>query len=167
MSRRLADNFLCLRLIYTVPEAALGCLLTCSGSHRVSIALGNTRRDRQSPGALHESLGTDRGTVQSTARSPAGGQRLPGATNVGMAQIPAGVGGQGHGLERQANAADFIAVLVNGRHQAGIGFSRFRRDMRGDAGLRPEGQTLEASRGVGKVDPGDSLEGGSKTLRRS
>ena len=108
----------------------------------------------------------DRGTVQGAARSPAGGQRLPGATNVGMAQIPAGVGGQGHGLERQANAADFIAVLVNGRHQAGVGFPRFRRDMRGDAGLRPEVQALEASQGLWKVDSGDSLEGGSERLRR-
>src|SRR6516164_1873956 len=54
----------------------------------------------------------DRRADQGPARRPTGGQGLARPTDVRMAQIPAGVGRQGHGLEGQANPTDFIAVLI-------------------------------------------------------
>ena len=89
----------------------------------------------------------DRRANQGTARGPTGGQGLARPADVRMAQIPAGVGRQGHGLEGQANPTDFIAVLVNGRHQTRVGFPRHWRHMRGDASLWPEVKALEASQG--------------------
>jgi hypothetical protein len=77
-----------------------------------------------------------------------------------MAPIPASVGRQGHGLEGQANPTDFIAVLVNGRHQTRVGFPRHRWDMGGDASLWSEVKALEASQGFWQGDPRDGTEGG-------
>src|SRR5262245_47449853 len=103
---------------------------------------------------------------QGAARRPTGGQGLTCPTDVSMAQIPAGVGCQGHRLEGQANPTDFIAVLVNSRHQARIGPASQRRHMGGYAFLGPEVKARKASQGLWKVDARDSPESGGELLRR-
>src|SRR5206468_11222053 len=108
----------------------------------------------------------NRGAAQGAARRPTGGQGLTCPANVSMAQIPAGVSSQGHGLEGQANPTDFIAVLIDGRDQARIGPANQWRHMGGNAVLGPEVKACKASQGLREGDARDSPESGGELLRR-
>ena len=94
------------------------------------------------------------GAGQGAACSPAGGENLPLATNFGVAQVPTGVGRQGHGGQRQPNTGLLVAVLIDGGYQQGIGFAHNHWHVGGNAGLGPEVQPLETAVGVGSIDSG-------------
>src|SRR5215510_2416156 len=167
--RRLADNLVdvfgqeipCLHQVLGCPSDLLE--VVCFRG----VALGNgtpgvTSRLARFAGRWER----DRRADQGPARRPTRGQGLACPADVRMAQIPASVGRQGHGLEGQAYPTDFIAVLVNGRHQTRVWLHGHRRHMRGNARLWPEVQALKASQGFWQVDSRDGTEGGSELLWR-
>jgi hypothetical protein len=61
-----------------------------------------------------------------------------------MAQIPARIGCQGHGLIRQAYATDFIAILINGWHQTRVWRANDWWHLCGNTFLRPKVEAAEA-----------------------
>ena len=90
----------------------------------------------------------------------AGGQRLAGAADVGMAHVPAGVGGQGDGNGRQAHAAGFVAVIVQGGDQRWVGGAHGRGYPGGDGAVGAEVQTADGFQMVGKCNVRQGSEQG-------
>ena len=92
----------------------------------------------------------------------AGGQGLAGAADVGMAHVPAGVGGQGDGNGRQAHAAGFVAVIVQGGDQRRVGGAYVRGYPGGNGAVGAEVQTADGFQMVGEggVRQGSEQGGG-------
>ena len=62
-------------------------------------------------------------------------QRLLGGSLRGVAEVPAGIGGQGHGQIRQPNTGHFIPIRVDSRDEYRVRLSKAWRQTGGDAML--------------------------------